>query len=169
MELPQRSISTQSTSRRDSLKVVNENSPLSSRNLPTSDENNKRWQNILHAYYEELGKGGIKKQTIDKDLWNVKCPAELLNQASDFEAPDQVVWLGWSRRLESILFGLNNFTTLIALVLGVNSEVSVIVWGSIKLILKVSHIRWIISSDELFLMVSFKSLPDLVYRKLLVC
>lgn len=105
-------------------------------------EDSQVWQNAIHKYYDELGKGGIKGPAIDKDLWNIKSPLDLLNQIRALEPADaraSRVWLGGLRRLETILLGLNDFAVVTAWALGMNGRVAAVVWGSIRLILSVCY------------------------------
>lgn len=95
---------------------------------------------ILDKYNEELARGGIKRPTIDKDLSDIESPAQLLVQISGFDFPDRGVFEACARRLKSSLSVLDDFCSLVEAVLRVNSEISTIVWGSIKLIFKVSDI-----------------------------
>jgi hypothetical protein len=100
------------------------------------------WQNAIQRYYDELRRGGIKGPAIDKDLWNIKSPMDLLEQVRNLEPPDSRAsraWLGSLRRLEPILLGLNDFASVTAWALGMNGRVAAVVWGSIRLILNVSE------------------------------
>ncbi|KAI4274018.1 MAG: hypothetical protein L6R35_006367 [Caloplaca aegaea] len=46
--------------------------------LPSEDS--KIWQAAVQKYYNELAKGGLKGANIDKDLWKIKSPIELLDE-----------------------------------------------------------------------------------------
>ena len=46
--------------------------------LPSEDS--KIWQAAVQKYYSELAKGGLKGANIDKDLWKIKNPTELLDE-----------------------------------------------------------------------------------------
>lgn len=99
------------------------------------------WQNAIQRYYDELGRGGIKGPAIEKDLWNIKSPMDLLEQVRNLEPPDSRAsraWLGSLHRLEPILLGLNDFASVTAWALGMDGRVAAVVWGSIRLILNVS-------------------------------
>ena len=99
------------------------------------------WQNAIYRYYDELKKGGIKGPAIDKDLWNIKSPIELLDQIRALEPSDERTsraWLGSLRRLETILLSLNDFASVTAWALGMNGKVAAVFWGSIRLLLNVS-------------------------------
>jgi hypothetical protein len=107
-----------------------------------SKEESAIWQNAIQRYYDELRRGGIKGPAIDKDLWNIKSPMDLLEQVRNLEPPDSRTsrtWLGSLRRLEPILLGLNDFASVTAWALGMNGKVAAVVWGSIRLILNVSE------------------------------
>ncbi len=107
----------------------------------SSKEESLIWQNAIQRYYDELIRGGFKGPAIDKDLWNVKGPMDLLEEVKNLEPPDSRAsraWLGSLRRLEPILLGLNDFASVTAWALGMNGKVAAVVWGSIRLILNVS-------------------------------
>jgi hypothetical protein len=100
------------------------------------------WQNAIQRYYDELKRGGIKGPVIEKDLWNVKSPMELLEQVRNLEPPDSRAsgaWPDFISRLKPILFGLNDFASITAWALGMDGKVAAVVWGSIRLILSVSE------------------------------
>lgn len=44
------------------------------------EQDRKIWKAALQRYYDELANGGYKGHAIDKDLWDIKDPEELLNQ-----------------------------------------------------------------------------------------
>lgn len=116
-----------------------------------SKEESQLWWNAIHRYYDELRKGGIRAPAIDKDLWNIKSPMDLLDQIKGLEPVDSKAsraWLGSLRRLETILLSLNDFAAVTAWALGMNGRVAAIVWGSIRLILNVSYLA--ILSQQLF-------------------
>ena len=46
-------------------------------------------------------------------------------------------WVNIMKRLEPILLSLNDFAAVVAWALGMNGKVAAIIWGSIRLILKV--------------------------------
>lgn len=99
------------------------------------------WQNAIYRYYDELKKGGIKGPAIDKDLWNIKSPIDLLDQIRALEPSDartSKAWLGSLRRLETILLSLNDFASVTAWALGMNGKVAAVFLGSIRLLLNVS-------------------------------
>jgi len=95
------------------------------------------WQIAIQRYYEELRKGGYKGQAIDKDLWNIKNPVELLDQIKSL--PSSGRWVDDLSSLERILLSLSDFAAVTALALGMNGRVAALIWGSIRLLLKVGH------------------------------
>lgn len=102
------------------------------------------WQAAIDKYYEELRKGGVRGPNIDQDLRSVHSPDELLQQIQCLMPMDPETgsanWMGslrFSRRLKPILLNLNDFAAVIASVLGTNSQVADVIWGSIRLIVKV--------------------------------
>jgi hypothetical protein len=106
------------------------------------EEGSVIWQSAIQRYYDELKRGGIKGPVIDKDLWNIKSPMDLLEQVRNLEPLDSRTsraWLGSLRRLEPILLSLNDFASVTAWALGMNGRVAAVVWGSIRLILNVSE------------------------------
>lgn len=105
---------------------------------PKSKGDSEIWKNAIRKYYDELEKGGIKGSAIDKDLWNIKSPQDLLDQIRALEPPNARGWLGSVRRLETVLLSLNDFAAVAAFALGMNGKVAAVVWGSIRLILNVS-------------------------------
>jgi hypothetical protein len=109
--------------------------------IAISDPKSLIWQNAIQRYYDELRRGGIKGPAIDKDLWNIKSPIDLLEEVKNLEPPDSRAsraWLGSLHRLKPILLGLNDFASVTAWALGMNGKVAAVVWGSIRLILNVS-------------------------------
>ena len=98
------------------------------------------WQNAIDRYYDELKKGGIKAPSIDKDLWNISSPEQLTQQVQSMVPTDAQLsgtWANIMKRLEPILLSLNDFAAVVAWALGMNGKVAAIIWGSIRLILKV--------------------------------
>lgn len=95
------------------------------------------WQSAIQRYYEELRKGGYKGQAIDKDLWNIKNPVELLDQIKSL--PSSGRWMDDLSSLERILLSLSDFAAVTALALGMNGRVAAVIWGSIRLLLNVGH------------------------------
>lgn len=98
------------------------------------------WQAALDRYYEELRKGGIKDSFIDKDLWNVETPDDLLTQIETLappEAQSSKAWMKVLTQLQSVLLGLNDFAAIIAWSMGMDGKVAAVLWGSIRLMIKV--------------------------------
>ncbi|KAI1294398.1 hypothetical protein F5Y03DRAFT_372923 [Xylaria venustula] len=97
------------------------------------------WQAALDRYYDELRKGGIKDSLIEKDLWNVETPADLVVQIevlTPSEARGSKTWLNALGQLQPILLGLNDFAALVAWSLGLDGKVAALIWGSIRLMIK---------------------------------
>ncbi|KAJ5943339.1 Tetratricopeptide-like helical [Penicillium verrucosum] len=93
------------------------------------------WQAAIDRYYEELRKGGVKRPTIDRDVWSIHSPDDLIQQINDFAPANSMV--GTLRRLEPILLSLNDFAAVVTLALGMQGQVAALIWGSMRLILKV--------------------------------
>lgn len=110
-----------------------------------SREDSHIWRQILRKYYSELENGGIKGLSLDKDLWNINTPMDLMHQIKALESSQSLVSLPWfgslklSSRLETVLLSLNDFATVTALALGISGKVATLVWGSIRLILKLAQ------------------------------
>lgn len=69
----------------------------------SSKEESLIWRNAIQRYYDELRSGGIKGPAIDKNIWNIKSPMDLLEEVKNLESPDSRAsraWLGSLRRLE---------------------------------------------------------------------
>ena len=107
--------------------------------LPSGDS--PVWQAAVQKYYTQLAKGGIKGPAIDKDLWKIKSPTDLLEEIRALQPQTTGLpraWTGSLKRLEPILLSLNDFVMVTAWALGMNGRVSAVIWGSIRLILNVS-------------------------------
>lgn len=108
-------------------------------------EDSQIWRQAIRKYYSELEKGGIKGPTLDKDLWNINTPMDLINQIKALESSQSLVSRSWfgslklSSRLETVLLSLNDFAAVTAWALGMNGKVATLVWGSIRLILKLAQ------------------------------
>ncbi|WEW59212.1 hypothetical protein PRK78_004681 [Emydomyces testavorans] len=97
------------------------------------------WQAAIDRYYEELKRGGIKGPAIEKDLWDIESPHDLLDQLAVLLPADPNAsksWMIMLRRLEPVLLSLNDFAAVISCALGMNGRVAAVIWGSIRLILK---------------------------------
>lgn len=102
------------------------------------------WQLAIERYYDELQRGGIVSSTIDEDLWNIQSPMDLLEQIQNLESADAKIsrqWLPSLRRLEPILLSISDFVALTAWAMGMDGKVAAVVWGSIRLILKVNLVQ----------------------------
>lgn len=91
---------------------------------------------------KSLEEGGVKGPSIDQDVLSVHGPDDLLQQVHDLVPADSPTFGNWTRnlrRLQPILLSLNDFAAVITFAsgMGVNSKVAAIIWGSIRLILKV--------------------------------
>ncbi len=98
------------------------------------------WQAVIERYYSELAKGGIKAATIDKEVWNIQRPDELIAQIGGLSPVQGIQSNVWSKvlsRLQPVLLGLNDFAALTAWVMGMNGKVAAVLWGSIRLIIRV--------------------------------
>lgn len=108
-------------------------------------EDSQIWRQAIRKYYSELEKGGIKGPALDKDLWNINTPMDLINQIKALESSQSLVSRSWfgslklSSRLETVLLSLNDFAAVTAWALGMNGKVATLVWGSIRLILKLAQ------------------------------
>jgi len=108
-----------------------------------SAQDNKIWKAALQRYYDELANGGYKGHAIDKDLWDIKDPEELLDQIRTFpaseRAPEDL------NALKKALLGLSDFAAVAALALGMNGRVAAVIWGSIRLLLVVGQWLFVLS------------------------
>jgi hypothetical protein len=105
---------------------------------------NPVWQAAIEKYYGELAKGGIKASMIDKDLWDVRGPDELIAQIEALVPIQAVQSNTWSKalsRLQPIVLGLNDFVAVTAWAVGMNGKLAAVLWGSIRLIIKVCLFR----------------------------
>ncbi|KAK0639179.1 tpr repeat-containing protein [Cercophora newfieldiana] len=97
------------------------------------------WQAALEKYYNELAKGGMSAATIDKDVWNIRTPDELLMQIQGLgnaQEPRSPAWAKTLSQLEPVITGLSDFAALTAWVMGMNGKVAAVLWGSLRLIVK---------------------------------
>lgn len=105
-------------------------------------EDSQVWRQAIRKYYSELEKGGIKGSALDKDLWNITTPMDLMNQIKALESSQSLMSRSWfgslnlSSRLEIVLLSLSDFATVTAWALRMNAT---ILWGSIRLILKLAQ------------------------------
>jgi hypothetical protein len=95
------------------------------------------WQAAVNRYYDELRKGGIKPEVINKDLWDIKSPSDLIAQLEALSAPRSKTWTVDLNRLKTVLLALGDFAALTALVVNVNGRVAALLYGSVRLIVKV--------------------------------
>lgn len=94
---------------------------------------NEIWQTAIDRYYDELAKSGVPVSTIDKDIWNIEGPDQVVKQVKSLAAVQAIQ----NSKLESILHSLNDFVMLTAWAVGMNGKVAAVLWGSIRLIIKV--------------------------------
>lgn len=101
------------------------------------------WQAAIDQYYKQLEEGGMQRTPpIDKDIWETKSPNVLIDEIQEMvlqESQVSNVWMTVLPKLESMLLALDGFAAVIALSLGMNGRVAALLWGSIRLILKVSR------------------------------
>ena len=79
---------------------------------------NPVWQAAIEKYYGELAKGGIKASMIDKDLWDVRGPDELITQIEalvPMQAVQSNTWAKAMSRLQPVVLSLNDFVALTAM------------------------------------------------------
>ena len=108
-----------------------------------SAQDNKIWKAALQRYYDELANGGYKGHAIDKDLWDIKDPEELLDQIRTFPASERAP--EDFNALKKALLGLSDFAAVSALALGMNGRVAAVIWGSIRLLLVVGQWLFVLS------------------------
>lgn len=108
-------------------------------------EDSQIWTQAIRKYCSELEKGGIRGSALDKELWNINSPVDLMNQIKALESSETLISRSWfgslklSSRLETVLISLNDFAAVTAWALGMNGKVATLVWGSIRLILKLAQ------------------------------
>lgn len=98
------------------------------------------WEAAIHRYYAELERGGIKTPALDRTLWDIDSPKALLDEIQSMVPQESQITRVWTTvlpRLEPVLLGLNDFAAVIAWSLGMNGRVAAVLWGSMRLILKV--------------------------------
>jgi hypothetical protein len=101
------------------------------------------WQAAIDQYYKQLEEEGMKRTpTIDKDVWGIKSPNVLIDEIQEMvtqEPQISKIWTTLLLKLEPLLLALNDFVAVIAWSLGMDGRVAALLWGSMKLILKVSR------------------------------
>lgn len=100
------------------------------------------WQAAIEKYYTELANGGIEASVIDKHLWKIQSPDELIAQIEAVgkgQATQSATWTKSLAQLRPVLLGLNDFAALASWLMGMNGKVAAVLWGSIRLIIKVSY------------------------------
>lgn len=58
-------------------------------------EDSQIWRLAIRKYYSGLEKGGIKGPALDKDLWNINTPMDLINQIKALESSQSLVARSW--------------------------------------------------------------------------
>ncbi len=101
------------------------------------------WQAAIDKYYKQLEEGGMKRTpAIDKDLWEIESPTALVNEIQEMVPNESHISQAWTTvlpKLQPVILGLNDFAAIIAWSLGLNGRVAALLWGSMRLILKVKH------------------------------
>jgi hypothetical protein len=98
------------------------------------------WEAAIHRYYVEMENGGIKSPALDRTLWDIESPKALLDEIQKMVPQESKVTRVWTTvlpRLEPVLLSLNDFAAVIAWSLGMNGRVAAVMWGSMRLLLKV--------------------------------
>lgn len=93
------------------------------------------WQNAIQRYLLELQKGGIRYQPIDRDLYKIKSPSELLNEIKSLQQPpsnsESII------SLNKVVSSLNDFAAVVAFALGMNGRVAALLWGAFRILFNV--------------------------------
>jgi hypothetical protein len=97
-------------------------------------QSRKIWKTALQKYYDELAKGGCKFHALNKDLWSIKDPEELLSRVRSIP--------GYGRAQEHDVLGevlqkLSDFAAVVALASEMDDQVAAVLWGSIRILLVV--------------------------------
>lgn len=109
-------------------------------NGSTANQTSPIWQAAVERYNAELRKGGIRRPSIDKELWNIQKADDLLREIRKLASAGDSARENWawvSQRLEPILLNLNDFASIVVLSMGMNDQAAALIWGSIKLIFRV--------------------------------
>jgi hypothetical protein len=85
------------------------------------------WRHEIQRYYDELKKGGYKDSAIDKDVWNIQGPVELLDQIKSL--PSSGPWTDDLNKLERVLLNLIDFAAVTAWALRMNGRVAALIWA----------------------------------------
>jgi hypothetical protein len=103
------------------------------------------WQVAIDRYYSQLEEGGMKRTpVIEKDLWAIESPNVLIEEIQQMVPQESTlsnVWMTVLPKVEPMLSSLNDFAAVVAWSLGMNGRVGAILWGSIRLLLKVSNFK----------------------------
>jgi len=110
--------------------------------MQTDDTIRPIWQAAIDRYYNELARGCMKRTpTIERDLWGIEGPNVLIEDIQAMvpqESQISQVPITVLPRLKPILLGLDDFAAVVAWSLGMDGRVVALLWGSMRLILKVS-------------------------------
>ena len=104
------------------------------------------WEATLQKYYSELAKGGMNTAMIDKQVSDIRSPEDLLKQIEGLGnaiEPQSPTWKKTLSQLQPVILGLSDFAALAAWVLGMNGKVVAVLWGSIRLIVKVLYVQYL--------------------------
>ncbi|CAG9981562.1 unnamed protein product [Clonostachys byssicola] len=123
------------------LETIPEEGTEDNNHVDHSGPANLIWENTIGRYYGELRKGGIEPSAIDKELWNIQSPEDLLNQIESLEEEEEQVSqsIPLARaitQLRPVLTALNDFVAVTSWVMGTNAKVAAVLWGSFRLVLK---------------------------------
>ena len=137
---------------------------------PSDGSANGERSAAIDRYYEELKKGGVRAPVMDKDLWDTSSPEQLIQQVrlmvrAGSGNPNSCEMI--LKRLELILLRLNDFAAVIAWTWDMDVKVAAIIWGSMRLVLKVvvwCHVHALLNWSKLCL-----NSRSLSYRISLIC
>lgn len=102
---------------------------------------NHIWQQVVADYYNELDEHGIEPSPIDRDLRRIQTPQDLLPLVEALKeattAPDGALRHSMAQP-KTLLSSLNDYAAVTSCIMGINIGVVAVLWGSAKLIMKVS-------------------------------
>lgn len=99
------------------------------------------WQSALDRYYREVQKGGMKESAFGKDFWDLTSPEALIEQITAVppeETLKNASQASWLMQLKPVLLGFNDFIAIVSLSLGMDGRAAALLWGSIRMIIKVT-------------------------------
>lgn len=155
-----------------STRFLGASTALSSLKSSCKDEHHTSaiWQAAIDRYYAELRRGGVRGPAIDHDLWSIHSPDDLLKQIDGLAPADSRAsgsWMRSLRRLEPVLLSINDFVAVLTLSLGVRGQVAAVIWGSIRLIMKVGGASTRKHMETYF--AEFLSLPSPFFQNSSTC